>query len=120
MINLGTHVLVHALTGDLTQFEHRLLSQNPWSISAIVLWELAKLQQLGRLELDLDRPEFLRAIGRLRVWPIDLEVARASTRLNFGSDPADKIIAATSLVHQVPLLTRDRALLQSEMVPLAT
>jgi predicted nucleic acid-binding protein len=35
-------------------------------------------------------------------------------------DPADELIAATSLVHGVPLVTRDRALLASKVVPLAS
>lgn len=119
MINLDTHVLVHALTGELNSAEQRLLRQNSWSISAIALWELAKLQQLGRMELDLDRPELSRAIGRLHVWPITLDVARSSTRLDFRSDPADEIIAATSVVHKIPLLTRDRKLRESAIVPIA-
>ena len=33
--------------------------------------------------------------------------------------PADEIIAATSLVHRVPLVTRDRRLEASRVVPLA-
>jgi predicted nucleic acid-binding protein len=32
-------------------------------------------------------------------------------------DPADELIAATSIVHNVPLLTRDKALLKSRRVP---
>ena len=52
--------------------------------------------------------------------PIDLTVARASTRLDFTSDPADEIIAATSVVHNVPLLTRDDIIRSSKMVPLAS
>jgi PIN domain nuclease of toxin-antitoxin system len=48
-----------------------------------------------------------------------LEVVRALRRLDFESDPADEIIAATSLVHRTPLLTRDRKLLKSRVVPLA-
>jgi PIN domain nuclease of toxin-antitoxin system len=46
-------------------------------------------------------------------------VAHASTRLDVNGDPADEIIAATSLLHSVPLLTRDRVLLKSKRVPLA-
>ncbi len=118
MINLDTHMLVHAFEGKLNASERRVLARNPWSISAIVNWELAKLHQLGRVHLDLNRPEFLRAMARLHVWPIDWEVARASTRLDFRSDPADEIIAATSLIHGVPLLTRDRKMLESKLVPL--
>lgn len=35
-----------------------------------------------------------------------------------SGDAADELIAATSVVHQVPLLTRDRSILQSRLVPL--
>jgi PIN domain nuclease of toxin-antitoxin system len=46
-------------------------------------------------------------------------VALASTGLDVEGDPADQLIAATSVIHNVPLLTRDRALLRSHQVPLA-
>ena len=119
MLNLDTHVLLHALGGRLTAPERRLLSVEPWSISAIVLWEIAKLAQLGRIAIDLDAGEVRRALGRIQVWPLSLEIARASTRLDFTGDPADKIIAATSVVQKIPLVTRDRAIRRSKMVPLA-
>jgi PIN domain nuclease of toxin-antitoxin system len=62
MLNLDTHILVQALSGDLTPAERRLLSHEPWSISAIVVWEVTKLSQLDRISLDIDSPEFARAI----------------------------------------------------------
>lgn len=119
MLNLDTHILIHAVSGDLRPAEQRLLARNRWSISSIVLWELAKLVQLGRVEIDLDDAEVTRVLSRLHRWPIDLQVARASTCLDFRGDPADEIIAATSVVHGVPLLTRDQVILGSKMVPLA-
>ena len=51
--------------------------------------------------------------------PIDLDVCRAMHRLDVGSDAADRLIAATSLAHRAPLVTRDRALRRSRVVPLA-
>jgi predicted nucleic acid-binding protein len=45
------------------------------------------------------------------------EIARASTRLDVRSDPADELIAATSVVHKVPLVTRDRAPRRSRLIP---
>lgn len=119
MLNLDTHILIYALAGDLRPHEKSLLSENNWSISAIVLWEFAKLAELGRVELDLQDPQVVRAVSRLHVWPIDLEVARTSTRLDIDGDPADELIAATSVVHRVSLLTRDLAIRKSKMVPLA-
>ena len=119
MINLDTHMLVFALAERLTARERRVLGADSWSISSIVLWELAKLVQLGRLDLDLDHADTVRTLSQLHVWPIDLDVALMSTRLDFVGDPVDELIAATSVVHNVPLLTRDRRLRTSAMIPLA-
>ena len=119
LLNLDTHVLVHALAGDLRPGERQLLAGHNWGVSSIVLWELAKLVQLGRVSLDLDDRAVVRAVNSVQVWPITLEIARTSTGLDFDGDPADELIAATSVVHRVPLLTRDRAIRSSKMVPLA-
>ena len=119
MLNLDTHILVHALQGSLTAPERLALSADSWSISAIVLWEIAKLSQLGRVDIDVESAEFALALARIHVWPLDLAVCRATLRLDFKSDPADELIAATSIVHRVPLLTRDRILRRSRLVPLA-
>ena len=119
MLNLDTHILVFALIGDLRERERALLEENEWSVSEIVLWELAKLAQLGQLEINLDDRQVARTLDGIRHWPIDLAIARTSTRLDFRSDPADELIAATSIVHDVPLLTRDAAIRRSRMVPLA-
>lgn len=62
-LNLDTHILVFALSGGLRPAESALLERNVWSISAIVLWELAKLVQLGRLEMALDDREVARALA---------------------------------------------------------
>lgn len=119
MLNLDTHVLLHAVAGRLRPAETRLLSSDLWSVSAIVLWEIAKLAQLGRIEVDLDDPDVVRTLARVHVWPVTREIARASTRLDLRSDPADELIAATSVVHKVPLVSRDAVLRRSKLVPQA-
>jgi len=119
MLNLDTHVLIHALQGTLKKQERQLLAQHSWSISAIVLWELAKLSQLKRITIDLHSPDFGRVLSKIHIWPLDLAVCNKITELDFQSDPADEIIAATSILHHVPLLTRDRKIRQSKLVPFA-
>jgi PIN domain nuclease of toxin-antitoxin system len=119
MLNLDTHILVRALDARLTPQEHGLLSAHPWGISTMVLWELEALIRRGRLQMSLEDPDFLDVLRHCTVWSVDVEVARATARLDFQSDPADELIAATSLVHGVPLLTRDSVLLASTVVPLA-
>ena len=88
---------------------------------AHLLWRIDGLQpaQLGRVEVDLDDGPVIRALSGLHVWPIDLAVSIQSTRLDFKSAPADELIAATSIVHEIPLLTRDRHIRASRIVPLA-
>lgn len=120
MLNLDTHILIHALSGDLTKAEEKLLAKEEWTISSIVLWEISKLTQLGRIAVDLHDPDFVRAVTKLRVWPITLNICQVLRLLDFKSDPADEIIAATSVVHEVPLVTRDERIRSSKMVPLAS
>ncbi|MDA1315153.1 MAG: type II toxin-antitoxin system VapC family toxin [Acidobacteria bacterium] len=119
MLNLDTHILIHALEGDLTPQERKLLTNDRWSISAIVLWEIAKLHQLGRIALDVDSADVARVLAPVYVWPLDLAVCRQIRRLDFKGDPADEIIASTSIVNNVPLVTRDRVIRRSKIVPLA-
>lgn len=118
MLNLDTHVLLYALAGELTSREATLLAREPWSVASIVLWEIAKLAQLGRIDVDLDDADLVRTLARIEVWPLTLDVCRAIRTLDFRGDPADEIIAATSLVHGVPLVTRDRRMRRSRRVPL--
>ena len=114
-----THILVEALAGRLKARETAIVSRDAWSISAISLWELATLAQLGRVEIDLESADVVRALARIHVWPITLEISRQSTNLDFRGDPADELIAATALVHHAPLVTRDREIRKSRIVPLA-
>jgi PIN domain nuclease of toxin-antitoxin system len=119
MLNLDTHILISILNGELSAREQELVLANDLAISGVVLWELAKLVQLGRIGMDLDSTEFRQCLSQLSIFPITLEIARESTRLDFSSDPADELIAATSIVEKIPLLTRDRRILKSRIVPFA-
>jgi PIN domain nuclease of toxin-antitoxin system len=120
MLNLDTHIVVYFLEKKLLPNELELLASDSLGISSIVLWELAKLHQLGRIQVALSDSRFQALFKQLLIWPLDAEVALTSTGLDFRSDPADEIIAATSIVHAAPLVTRDRLLLRSKLVPLAS
>ena len=119
MLNLDTHILIFALLDQLHPKERALLAKETWGISSIVLWEIAKLFQLGRIEVDLEDPAVVRALSHVHVWPIDIQVCQKLRSLDFRGDPADELIAATSIVHRMPLVTRDSRILKSKLVPLA-
>lgn len=119
MLILDTHIVVSLLNRTLTAEEYRRVADEELGVSDIVLWELAMLAKRGRVALDLDAPAFRSFIEGIKVFPVTLEIARQSTQLDFASDPADEIIAATSIVEKTPLMTRDRRIRRSKMVPFA-
>lgn len=121
MLNLDTNVFLAVVEEALRQDELRAMRHDDhWCISAIVLWEIAKLNQLHRIKLAVNDPIVLQLLELVEIVPIDIEIAKASARRDFRSDPADEIIAATSIVHNAPLVTRDSTILRSLLVPLAT
>ena len=52
-LNLDTYILIYMLSGSFKAVEQSLLMCHRWSVSAIVLWEIAKLVQIGHIDLDL-------------------------------------------------------------------
>lgn len=119
MLNLDTHIVIDILVGHLGPKEEKLLRNDSWCISDIVLWELFKLKQLGRIEIDLFDPEIRSFFNSIEVYPITFDILQAIEDLDFKSDPADEIIAATSIALKAPLVTRDSKILKSKKVPLA-
>lgn len=92
------------------------------AISDISLWEVATLLERGRVRFDIPFDEWLQAAAHPRtvcVLPITPAVAAeiASLPPSFQRDPADRVIVATSRVFKMPLLTRDRLILRSRLVP---
>ncbi|MDX2179629.1 MAG: PIN domain-containing protein [Bryobacteraceae bacterium] len=118
-LNLDTNIVLSLVWNRLRPRERKLLDESRCGISSIVLWELRKLYRLKRLEFNVDGEREREALERLDVWPVTAEICHLTQRLDFQSDPADELIAATSLAHGVPLLTRDDKILASKVVPLA-
>jgi PIN domain nuclease of toxin-antitoxin system len=85
----------------------------------ISLWEIAMLVKKGRLSLGTSYQEFIRLVllsKNYQLQSITPEIAELSTQLSeeINHDPADRIIAATSLVMGIPLITADRNLNQAD------
>ena len=120
MVNLDTHILVAVLNDSLTGRERTALeADSSWCIADIVLWELAMLAARKRIVLELGSRELREALSVLQIFPVTLDLARVSGTLNFNADPTDHLIVATSIVHDVPLMTRDVKIRRSTLVRLA-
>lgn len=77
------------------------------------------LNRLQRIKLDMSSRSFKKFLQKVEIQAIDLKVCEALSLLDFRSDPADELNAATSIVHSAPLLTRDSIIQKSKIVPLA-
>lgn len=93
------------------------------AVSAISLWEIAKLVERGKLQLALAVDELLDQIETdplFQILPISGRIAAESTRLgpSFHKDPADQLIAGTARCHALRLMTCDEAIRRSHVVAL--
>jgi len=117
MIVLDTHIWVWWVHGDerLTGPQAEIMRANETDVigvSAISIWEIAKLVQYDRLELPCSVHDwFDEALSYPGIRLIELTPAIAieSTSLPgaFHRDPVDQIIVATARVHDSALVTSD-------------
>ena len=106
MMLLDTHVLVWLRVGEqrlgtrARREIDRAWRADEVCVSSISFWEIAMLQQRGRIalrsEVEAWRRELLRE-GIIEI-PIDGQIGiRAVGLVDFHSDPADRLIVATAL-----------------------
>ena len=82
-------------------------------IPAMSCWEVAMLAGKSRIELSMDVEVWINLAlehPKVKLLPLTPQIAVLSTRLpgEFHGDPADRLIVATALTHQVPLISKDR------------
>ena len=119
MIVLDTHALFwwaldpEQLSPEAATEVERMEQQGGFA-SAISIWELAIKVKRGKLELPISVEEFVRRLQRggvVEVLAVDSATWLASVALEWDHrDPADRVIVATALQRQVPLLTKDEAM----------
>ncbi len=109
------------LTDKAAKAINKADQQNALIISDISIWEISILIKKRRIEVDTTAAHFINLFLESRnisVKSISPEIAELS--VNFSSeinnDPADRIIAATSIIHNSRLVTADQNLLASEMI----
>ncbi len=90
-------------------------SENDLIICDISIWEISMLIKKNRLSVDDSSSRFINLIIQSRnfqIQQITPEIAELS--VNFGSeinnDPADRLIAATSILKNIPIITADQNL----------
>jgi len=114
MIVLDTHAWLWWInqSSELTQSWRVYIEEaEQVSVSAISLFEVAWLEQHGRIKLSCPRLEwFDKALSgsQIVLIPITPEIADCAVSLpEHHSDPQDRLIIATALIHNARLLSAD-------------
>jgi PIN domain nuclease of toxin-antitoxin system len=126
VILLDTHVLLWVdsdsdVVGHATREQViRLWADRRVGVSAVSFWEAALLARKGRFSLRAPpaawRADLLRS-GFVE-HPVDGAIGIAATELEMPlRDPADRLIVATAIAHDLTLVTADRALLRWKRGP---
>jgi PIN domain nuclease of toxin-antitoxin system len=81
----------------------------------ISLWEIAMLIKKERVRIDIAYQDFINLVlgsNKYIIHRISPEIAELSVNLpaSINKDPADRIIAATSIINNAPLVTKDENL----------
>lgn len=127
MILLDTHVVIwlaldYARLSAKAQsaIEEARRKDRGLAACGVTLVEIARLASHGRIHVTPDVATFLSDVERtFIVLPITANIALQAFELPAGypNDPVDRIIGATALVEDIPLLTADREIRKSRAIP---
>jgi PIN domain nuclease of toxin-antitoxin system len=127
LILLDTHIVIWLASGDprlsrpaQAAIEEARRTVRGLAISDFTLFELSLLSRKRQFSLLTGPESFLAEVEqRFVVLPITANIALQAFALPTGypKDPADRIIGATALIEDIPLLTADREIRKSRAVP---
>jgi len=126
---LDTHILVHWLSAQkkLSREQLRVLREavrhrEPVAISAITLLEIAVLFGEGHTRAKAPTDELFNQLElnpALHIVPFTVEIAVEVAAIGGAlRDPADRAIVCTARVHGFRLITSDRRIIDSNLVPI--
>ncbi len=122
-----THPLIWYSTGKhstlspkvLSAFEKTEVFETLIYIPAVVFWEIALLESLGKIKLRerFDRwADVLLGRNNFEIVPLGTSIISRSVGYNFNNDSFDKVIVASAIELNLPLITKDVAITESNLV----
>jgi len=126
LILLDTHVVVWLASGEARMsrpaqaaINEARKSERALAISDFTLFELSQLFRKKQFSLAVSLESFLEEVEkRFVVLPIRSNIALQAFELppTYPKDPADRIIGATALIEDLPLVTADNQIRKSAAV----
>jgi PIN domain nuclease of toxin-antitoxin system len=101
---------------------HLLGAESLLGLSTMSIVEVAQKHHKGKLILPLPLDQWVANSlppGRVKILPLTCDIALRAYEwpADFHGDPADRIIAATAVVHRLTLVTSDEKLLARTDLP---
>ena len=128
MIVLDTHVVIwdaltpNRLSAEAGQVIAQANQRDGVIISDISLWEIAMLIEKGQVQVDVGCQAFINLLlqaNKTIVRALSAQIATLAVQFpdEITKDPADRLIAATTIVENASLITADRNLRSSSLIP---
>jgi PIN domain nuclease of toxin-antitoxin system len=127
MFVTDTHSLVWYFNGKHSALSPKVLSAFQKAenaeiviyILSVVFWEVALLEKRGRITLKEGFENWSRKVlskNGFAIAHLETEIIAKSVGYNFNDDPFDAAIVATAIEFEVPLITKDVAITESNLV----
>lgn len=127
MIIADTHVIIwdalqpEKISRNAAEAIHHANETDGIVVCDISLWEIAMLMKKQKIRIEATYLEFIEIViasNKYVFRGLTPDIADMSVNLppEVNNDPADRIIAATAVVYDLPLVTADRNLRQAEYV----
>jgi PIN domain nuclease of toxin-antitoxin system len=126
MFVTDTHTIVWYSTGKVSNLSTKVLQafekadngESVIYIPTVVLWETAILQKLGKVNLrekfDYWADKLLQKQG-FEIIHMTTSIIANSVGYNFNNDIFDKVIVASAVEFELPLMTKDNAIIESNL-----
>ncbi len=127
MFVTDTHSLIWYCTGKKTQLSKKTLAafekaergENLIYIPAVTFWEIALLENIGKIKLKNRFDHWADSVltkNGFEIIHLEPSIIAKSVGYNFNDDPFDKIIVASAVEFELPLITKDSAITNSNLV----
>lgn len=118
IIYLDTHVVAWLYAGDLERLSTKvklLIEENDLLISPAVMLELQFLKEIGKLKDGANKilSRMNRSLGLNQCELPFTSIVQEALNQDWTRDPFDRLIVAQGKLRGVPLLTKDRSILDN-------
>jgi PIN domain nuclease of toxin-antitoxin system len=115
-----THSLVWYFTGSsrlskraLNVFE-KTVKEGTIFIPTVVLAEIMYISKKGRIPISFSETlEKIEHNDNFEITPLDLDILNIADKIEYDMEMHDRIIVATAIFHDVPVITKDEVIKQS-------